>query len=71
MSGRAFGIVSRKDAPEGYMDLDHDDYKKGDVMKEWQEIVLDTAHRIVVSTYAHRRLVSSPAIASLLNVSQE
>lgn len=30
------------------MDLDHDDYKDGDFFKEWQQIVLDTAHRIVV-----------------------
>ncbi|KAH8703862.1 short chain dehydrogenase reductase [Talaromyces proteolyticus] len=54
INGRAFGIVSRKDAPEGYMDLDHDDYKDGDILKGWQEIVLDTAHRIVVSARIRR-----------------
>lgn len=31
------------------MDLDKDDYKDGDVFKEWQEIILDTAG-IIVST---------------------
>lgn len=31
------------------MDLDHDDYKEGDALKEWQKVVLDTALRIVSS----------------------
>lgn len=35
------------------MDLDHDDYKEGDIFKEWQTIVLDTAHIIVVSARRH------------------
>jgi hypothetical protein len=48
--GRAFGIVPRSAAPEGYMDLDHDDYKEGDVFKTWQQTVLDTALRLVVRT---------------------
>ncbi|KAN0089650.1 short chain dehydrogenase reductase [Hyaloscypha variabilis] len=47
VNGRAIGIVHRKEAPEGYMDLDRDDYKEGDALKEWQEVVLDTALRIV------------------------
>jgi hypothetical protein len=33
------------------MDLDHDDYKVGDVFKDCQQIVLDTAHKIVVSMH--------------------
>jgi hypothetical protein len=48
MIGRAIGIVHRNEAPEGYTDLDHDDYKEGDPLKDWQEVVLDTALRIVV-----------------------
>lgn len=47
--GRAFGVVPRKEAPEGYMDLIHDDYQDGDFLKEWQELVLLTSHRIAVS----------------------
>ena len=46
--GRGLGVMSRKVAPEGYIDLDHDDYQDPDPFKEWQQIVLDTAHRIVV-----------------------
>jgi hypothetical protein len=45
--GRAFAIVPQKEAPEGYLDLNHDDYKGGDVLKGWQETVLETSHRIV------------------------
>jgi hypothetical protein len=30
------------------MDLDHDDYKEGDILKSWQQTVLDTALRLVV-----------------------
>lgn len=45
--GRGIGIVPRKESPEGYMDLDHDDYHDGDFFKEWQEVVLETAYRIV------------------------
>lgn len=30
------------------MDLDHDDYQNGDFFKDWQEVILETAHRIVV-----------------------
>jgi len=47
-AGRGIGIMSRRVAPEGYVDLDHDDYHDPDPFKEWQQIVLDTAHRIVV-----------------------
>ncbi|CAK7238081.1 hypothetical protein SEUCBS140593_010310 [Sporothrix eucalyptigena] len=45
--GRAFGIVPRVEAPQGYMDLEHDDYQEGDFMKGWQETVLATAQSIV------------------------
>jgi len=48
--GRSLGVVPRKEAPEGYMDLDHDDYKEGDVFKDWQQIVLDTAHIVAVNS---------------------
>lgn len=46
--GRTIGIVPRSVAIEGYMDLDHDDYKEGDILKVWQKTVLDTALRLVV-----------------------
>ena len=32
------------------MDLDKDDYKEGDIFKEWQEIVLETAGIVVSAT---------------------
>lgn len=40
--------MPRGEAPEGYIDLDLDDYREGHPFKEYQEIILDTAHRIVV-----------------------
>ncbi|TVY17128.1 5'-hydroxyaverantin dehydrogenase [Lachnellula arida] len=49
INGRGIGIVPRSVAPEGYMDLDHDDYKEGDFLKEWQQTVLNTALRLVVN----------------------
>lgn len=45
--GQSFGIVPRKEAPQGYVDLEHDDYQDGDFMKAWQETVLATAQSIV------------------------
>ncbi|KAJ0419716.1 hypothetical protein BJY00DRAFT_313862 [Aspergillus carlsbadensis] len=56
INGRCFGIVPRKEAPEGYMDLDHDDYKEGDVLKAWQEIVLETAHIVAIDETAVRHM---------------
>jgi hypothetical protein len=47
IAGRAFGVVPREEVSSGYMDLLHDDYQPGDFLKEWQEIVLDTAQAIV------------------------
>ncbi|ETI26510.1 hypothetical protein G647_03287 [Cladophialophora carrionii CBS 160.54] len=44
--GRSLGIVPRMWAPLGYVDVDHDDYREGDFLKEWQEIVLKTSHRL-------------------------
>jgi hypothetical protein len=41
------GIVPRSIASNGYMDLDKDDYKDGDVFKMWQEIALETTKSIV------------------------
>ncbi|TVY36533.1 5'-hydroxyaverantin dehydrogenase [Lachnellula subtilissima] len=49
INGRGIGIVPRTVATEGYMDLDHDDYKEGDFLKRWQQTVLDTALRLVVN----------------------
>jgi hypothetical protein len=49
-TGRGIGVVSRTHAEEGYMDLDLDDFQKGSLYAEWQEIVLDTAEILVVST---------------------
>lgn len=46
--GRSIGVVPREEAVNGYMDLDHDDYKEGDFFKQWQEVVLKTAQRLVV-----------------------
>jgi hypothetical protein len=47
-AGRALGIVPRVTAPEGYMDLDKDDYKDGDIFKTWQDIALATTRMLVV-----------------------
>ncbi|CAK7232063.1 hypothetical protein SCUCBS95973_008135 [Sporothrix curviconia] len=47
INGRAIAIVPREEAPYGYMDLEHDDYEEGDVLKGWQETVLATAQSIV------------------------
>ncbi|KAL2674293.1 hypothetical protein Neosp_012744 [[Neocosmospora] mangrovei] len=47
VNGRAFGIVPRQEAPEGYVDLGHDDYQDGDFLKDWEAIVLETAESIV------------------------
>ncbi|KAF2806029.1 short chain dehydrogenase reductase [Mytilinidion resinicola] len=47
VNGRALGIVPRVTAPEGYMDLDKDDYKEGDIVKTWQEIALATTRFLV------------------------
>jgi len=44
--GRSLAIVPRMWAPLGYLDVDHDDYKEGDFLKQWQEIVLKTSHRL-------------------------
>ncbi|KIX96493.1 uncharacterized protein Z520_07759 [Fonsecaea multimorphosa CBS 102226] len=44
--GRALAIVPRIWATLGYLDVDHDDYKEGDFLKQWQEIVLKTSHRL-------------------------
>ncbi|KAL3483938.1 hypothetical protein BJX62DRAFT_244415 [Aspergillus germanicus] len=46
-AGRAFAIISRKEALEGYVDLGHDNHKDGQVLKGWQDTVFDTSHRIV------------------------
>lgn len=46
--GRAIAIVPRKWATQGFVDLDHDDYPEGDRLREWQELVLLTSHRIPV-----------------------
>lgn len=47
MPGRALGVVPRQEAPNGLMDLTHDDYQEGDFMKGWQETVLKSAQSIV------------------------
>ncbi|KAF7541614.1 hypothetical protein G7054_g432 [Neopestalotiopsis clavispora] len=47
ISGRSIGIVPREEAPEGYMDMIHDDYQEEDFLHNWQEIVLATAESIV------------------------
>ncbi|KAI0136170.1 short chain dehydrogenase reductase [Xylariales sp. AK1849] len=47
IQGRSFGVVPREEAPEGYMDMVHDDYQEGDFLREWQETVLATAESIV------------------------
>jgi len=43
INGRALGVVPRKYAHQGYLDLDLDDYKQGSLPLEWQKIVLQTA----------------------------
>lgn len=47
IQGRSLGIVPREEAPEGYMDMAHDDYHGGDFLSSWQETVLATAESIV------------------------
>lgn len=47
LTGRAFGVVPREESPSGHMDLVHDDYQEGDFLREWEDIVLDTAQSIV------------------------
>ncbi|KAK9422985.1 putative Short chain dehydrogenase reductase [Seiridium unicorne] len=46
INGRSFGIVPREEAPEGYMDMNHDDYHEGDFLMDWQKIVLATSESI-------------------------
>jgi len=48
INGRAFGIVPRKEAPEGFMDMKHDDYPDGDFLKDLQVLVLLASHRVSV-----------------------
>ncbi|KAI1270135.1 short chain dehydrogenase reductase [Xylariaceae sp. FL1019] len=43
MNGRAIGIVPREQVSKGYLDLALDDYKEGEVIKEFQDIVLRTS----------------------------
>ncbi|KAK9777150.1 putative Short chain dehydrogenase reductase [Seiridium cardinale] len=50
INGRSFGIVPREEAPEGYMDMNHDDYHEGDFLMDWQKIVLATSEPIVSMT---------------------
>ena len=45
--GRCLGVVPREEASCGYKDLEHDDYKEGDFLRDWEDIVLDTAQVIV------------------------
>ncbi|KAI0156999.1 short chain dehydrogenase reductase [Xylariaceae sp. FL1272] len=43
MNGRAIAIVPRVQVSEGYFDLALDDYKEGDVIKEFQDTVIATS----------------------------
>lgn len=38
--GRSFAILPRKWAPRGYLDIDRDDVKEGEPLKEWQDLLL-------------------------------
>ncbi|KAJ5135231.1 uncharacterized protein N7515_004509 [Penicillium bovifimosum] len=44
--GRALAVVPRVWAPQGYLDVDHDDYRGDDMFVEWQELVLRASHRL-------------------------
>lgn len=45
-TGRAFGVVPRRYAPDGYLDLDADDYQDGDIFKEMQKVVIETMESV-------------------------
>ena len=44
--GRALSILPRDVAPQGYLDLQRDDYAEGDMMTDWQNTVMGASHRI-------------------------
>ncbi len=39
--GRSFGVLAKKRAPEGYIDLDSDDYKEDDFMYSFEQLALN------------------------------
>lgn len=48
MTGRNLAVVPRAWAKRGYLDLDLDDYEKGALLEEMQQIVLRTSHRLEI-----------------------
>jgi len=48
INGRSFGIVPRDVAPHGYYDVGKDDFEDGELLDEYQKILLRTSHRLKV-----------------------
>ena len=44
--GRSCTIVPRNIAPEGYMDLQQDDFIEGDLFTNLQNVVMKASHRV-------------------------
>lgn len=47
-AGRAFAVVPRKWAPLGYRDVDQDDFKEAEPLKEWQDLLLSLGSELSV-----------------------
>lgn len=45
ITGRSLAIVPRDIAPQGYFDLQKDDFAEGDVLTEWQNMAAKVSHR--------------------------
>ena len=45
--GRCLTIVPRDEDSRGYMDMEHDDFPKGDIAADWQNTMLIASHRAV------------------------
>ncbi|OCL02802.1 NAD(P)-binding protein [Glonium stellatum] len=45
ISGRSLAVVPRSACAQGYLDLDHDDFKEGDIMYQLQSVCLGVTHR--------------------------
>ncbi|KIW91697.1 uncharacterized protein Z519_07665 [Cladophialophora bantiana CBS 173.52] len=46
INSRTFAIVPRKWSPRGYLDIDRDDFKEGERLKEWQDLLLSLGDKL-------------------------
>ena len=53
-TGRNLAVVPRTWAERGYLDLNLDDYEKGTLLEEMQQIVLRTSHRLEIMLEAKK-----------------